>query len=87
MKKNSQLKVILKNYFFFIRDFASDLFDAKHGHYASSLSWSTIFSIIPFLVILLAIFTNMPLFDKLYARVEELIFSNLMPTNSKMMMD
>jgi len=87
MKKNSQVKVILKNYYFFIRDFATDLFDAKHGHYASSLSWSTIFSIIPFLVIILAIFTNMPLFDTFYAKVEELIFSNLMPTDSKMIMD
>jgi len=86
MNKNSQLRVILKNYYVFIRDFASDLFDDRLGHYASSLSWSTIFSIIPFLVILLAIFTNMPLFDTLYARVEELIFSNLMPTDSKMMM-
>ncbi|WP_373029808.1 YihY family inner membrane protein [Sulfurovum sp.] len=87
MKKNSQLKVILKNYYFFIRDFATDLFDDKLGHYASSLSWSTLFSIIPFLVILLAIFTNMPLFDTIYAKVEELIFSNLMPTDSKMIME
>ena len=71
MKKNSQVKVILKNYYFFIRDFATDLFDAKHGHYASSLSWSMIFSIIPFLVIILAIFTNM----------------TLMPTYYKMIMD
>lgn len=87
MKKNSQFKVILKNYYFFIRDFVTDLFDTKLGYYASSLSWNTIFSIIPFLIILLAIFTNMPLFDTLYAKVEELIFSNLMPTDSKMIME
>lgn len=87
MKKNSQFKVILKNYYFFIRDFVTDLFDTKLGHYASSLSWSTIFSIIPFLIILLAILTNMPLFDTLYTKVEELIFSNLMPTESKVIME
>ena len=87
MKKNSQFKVILKNYYFFIRDFITDLFDTKLGHYASSLSWSTIFSIIPFLIILIAIFTNMPLFDTLYTKVEELIFSNLMPTDSQMIME
>lgn len=87
MKKNSHFKVILKNYYFFIRDFVSDLFDDKLGHYASSLSWSTLFSIIPFLVILLAIFTSMPLFDTLYAKMEELIFSNLMPTDSKVIME
>ena len=87
MKKNSHFKVILKNYYFFIRDFITDLFDDKLGHYASSLSWSTLFSIIPFLVILLAIFTNMPLFDTIYAKAEKLIFSNLMPTDSKMIME
>jgi membrane protein len=86
MQNNPQFKNILKNYYIFLRDFLGDLFDSRLGHYASSLSWSTIFSIIPFLVILLAIFTNMPLFDALYAKVEELIFSNLMPTNSKMIM-
>jgi len=86
MKKNSQFKVILKNYYFFIRDFITDLFDDKLGHYASSLSWSTLFSIIPLLVIMLAIFTTMPLFNTIYIKIEELIFSNLMPTDSKEIM-
>ena len=87
MKKNSQFKVILKNYYFFIRDFASDLFDTKLGHYASSLSWSTLFSIIPFLIILLAIFTNMRVFNTLNSKEEKLNQSNLLPTDSKMIME
>jgi len=86
MNKNIQFKVIIKNYYLFIRDFFKDLFDDKLGHYASSLSWSTLFSIIPLLVILLFIFTKMPMFDTLYDKVENLIFSNLMPTNSKEIM-
>jgi len=86
MKKNSQVKVILKNFYFFIRDFITDLFDARLGHYASSLSWSTLFSIIPLLVIVLAIFTNMPMFDTIYVKIEALIFSNLMPMDSKVIM-
>ena len=64
-----------------------DLFDDKLGHYASSLSWSTIFSIIPLLVIILSIFTQMPLVDSIYDKVEKLIFSNLMPTDSKVIME
>jgi len=87
MNKNTQFKVIFKNYYLFIRDFVTDLFDDKLGHYASSLSWSTLFSIIPLLVILLSIFTQMPYFDSIYEKVEKLIFSNLMPTDSKVIME
>ena len=82
MHKNTRLKVLFKNYYLFIRDFFKDLFDDRLGHYASSLSWSTLFSIIPLLVILLFIVTKMPFFDTMYAQIEALIFSNLMPTNS-----
>ncbi len=87
MQKNPQATKILKHYYIFLRDFLGDLFDSRLGHYASSLSWSTLFSIIPFLVILLAIFTTMPLFSTVYEKVEELIFANLMPTESKVIME
>lgn len=87
MKKNAHVKVIFKNYYLFLRDFFKDLFDDKLGHYASSLSWSTIFSIIPLLVIILSIFTKMPLFNTVYDKVQKLIFSNLMPTDSKVIME
>jgi len=86
MKKNIHLKTIFRNYYLFLRDFFKDLFDDKLGHYASSLSWSTLFSLIPLLVILLSIFTSMPLFDSVYKNIEKLIFSNLMPTDSKIIM-
>ena len=87
MRKNARLKIIFKNYYLFIRDFFKDLFDDRLGHYASSLSWSTLFSIIPLLVIFLSIFTKMPLFENIYDKVEKLIFSNLMPTDSKVIME
>lgn len=80
-------KALLKNYYVFIRDFATDLFDDKLGHYASSLSWSTLFTLIPLLVIFISVFTNLPLFNTVYAKIEELIFSNLIPTNSKEVMN
>ncbi len=84
--KSSETKKILKNYFVFIRDFFKDLFDDRLGFYASSLSWNTIFSIIPLLVILLYMFTTMPLFQEMYDNVQELIFANLMPTQSEEIM-
>ena len=86
MQENPQLTTILKHYYIFLRDFLGDLFDSKLGHYASSLSWSTLFSIIPLLVIMLAIFTTMPLFNTMYIKLEKLIFSSLMPTDSKEIM-
>ena len=86
MKKNIQFKKIFRNYYLFIRDFFKDLFDDRLGHYASSLSWSTLFSLIPLLVIILAIFTSMPLFSELHQNIEKLIFNNLMPTDSKVVM-
>jgi len=87
MKKNTSLKVLFKNYYLFIRDFFKDLFDDKLGYYASSLSWSTLFAIIPLMVILISIFTSLPLFKSVYANIENLIFSNLMPTDSKVVME
>ena len=87
MIRNAKLKVIFKNYYLFLRDFFKDLFDDKLGHYASSLSWSTLFSLIPLLVILLSIFTSMPLFESVYSKIEKLIFSNLVPTDSKIVME
>lgn len=87
MKKHTQFKNILKNYYIFLRDFLGDLFDDKIGHYASSLSWSTLFSIIPLLVIMLWVFTTLPVFDTVYQKIESLIFSNLLPTDSKVVME
>lgn len=87
MKRNICLKDIIKNYYLFIRDFFSDLFDDKLGHYASSLSWSTLFSLLPLMVIVFSIFTSMPVFDSIHSKIEALIFSNLMPTDSKVVME
>lgn len=81
-----ETKKLLKHYYIFLRDFVGDLFDDKIGHYASSLSWSTLFSIIPLLVIMLWVFTTMPLFKSVHQQIETLIFSNLLPTNTEEIM-
>jgi len=82
MNLHQSTKEMLKNYYLFVRDFFVDLFDDRLGYYASSLSWNTLFSIIPMLVILLSVFTYMPMFQSYYDKVHDLIFANLMPTDS-----
>ena len=79
-------KSVIWDYYVFLRDFFKDLLDDRLGHYASSLSWSTIFAIIPLLVIFLYIFTTLPIFQDVYERMQEIIFSNLMPTQSQELM-
>jgi len=85
-QQKSEFQKIYGNYYVFIRDFFKDLLDDRLGYYASSLSWNTIFSIIPLLVILLYVFTTLPLFHEMYDKVQELIFTNLMPTQSEEIM-
>ena len=79
-------KKILKGYFYFIRDFFKDLFEDRIGYYASSLSWNTLFAIIPLLAISLYLFTTMPIFDSVHQKVQNLIFANLMPAQSNEIM-
>jgi len=74
---------LIKSYYVFLRDFLSELFQDKLSYYSASLSYYTLFSIIPLLVIVLSIFTNLPLFDDVYQEIQSLLFENLMPTHSK----
>jgi membrane protein len=75
-----------KLYYAIVRDFLKALFDDRLGYYSSSLSWSTLFAIIPILVILLSIFTSLPVFNELYTQVHDLLFKNFLPTDSQEIM-
>ena len=84
MKKQSlKTQKLLKDYYIFLRDFLSALFQDKLSYYSASLSFYTLFSIIPLMVIVLSIFTNLPLFEEVYIDIQGLLFENLMPTHSK----
>jgi membrane protein len=50
-------------------------------HYASSLSYHTILSIIPLLLISLSIFTNLPSFEGHFENIKEFIVSSIVPAN------
>lgn len=57
--------------------------DKELFHYASSLSFHTILSIIPILLISFSIFTKLPSFEDYYAKIQDFIFSALLPSNQE----
>jgi len=48
---------------------------------ASSLSFYTIFSIVPIILIILSLLSSTPMFNEYYQKIEEFILSNILPTN------
>lgn len=70
-------KESLKSYFqILLKIKDKDLF-----HFAASLSFHTMLSIIPILLITLSVFTQMPSFKTYYEKIKEFIFSNLLPSH------
>ena len=57
--------------------------DKELFHYASSLSFHTILSIIPILLISFSIFTKLPSFEDYYAKIQDFVFSALLPSNQE----
>jgi membrane protein len=50
---------------------------------ASSLSFYTIFSIVPILLIILSLLASNPIFSEYYQKIETFILSNILPTNQE----
>jgi membrane protein len=81
------LRDILKSYYLFIRGLFYEIFQNKVSYYASSLSWDTLFAFIPFSVVLFSVFTILPIFDSVKDNIKEIIFSSLIPSNSKYILE
>ncbi len=64
----------------------SSFLDKELTLFAASLSFYTIFAIIPLLLIILSLITSLPSFNEQYENIRQFIFSNLMPGNSKIIM-
>lgn len=79
---NEKLKTFLSQSKIFISSFV----DKELTLFAASLSFYTIFTIIPLLLIIMAILTSMPSFSEYYEKIQGFIFSNLMPVNSESVM-
>jgi len=78
--KKLRLFVHVKSLFFIFTDKELTLF-------AASLSFYTIFSFIPLLLITMTVLTSLESFSDVYSKVEEFIFNNLLPVNSQVIME
>lgn len=65
-----------------IRLFFLTLFDPDITVYASSLSFYTIFTVVPLLIISLSLIANVPIFEDQYAKIQIFIFDNIMPVQT-----
>lgn len=74
-----RFKAILKHLktFFFL------MFDRDITVYASSLSFYTIFTLVPLLIISLSLIANVPVFSAQYASMQVFLFDNIMPVQTE----
>jgi membrane protein len=79
---NRKVRHLYKLGKFFIHSFV----DKELTLFAASLSFYTIFTIIPLLLIMMTLLTSLPSFSEYYLKIQEFIFSNLMPVNSEVVM-
>ncbi len=64
--------------------FCKKLKDVELAHYASSLSFHTILSLIPILLISFSIFTKLPSFQLYYEKAQEFVLRSLIPTQQEL---
>ncbi len=69
------------------KEFLKSFFDKDLTLYAASLSFYTIFTIIPLLLIMMTLLTSLPSFKIYYKKIQQYIFSNMMPVNSEIVMN
>jgi membrane protein len=74
--------MIIKSVWRDIRLFFLALFDPDITVYASSLSFYTIFTVVPLLIISLSLIANVPIFEDQYAKIQIFIFDNIMPVQT-----
>ncbi len=83
MHKNRDLKSLAILLFKLTKRFVTELFEPKLSFYAASMSWSTLFFLIPLLVIVLSVTVHTPIFSEYYDRMHALITQSLLPATSK----
>jgi membrane protein len=65
-----------------IRTYFTSLFDKDITFYASSLSFYTLFTLVPVMLIVLSISTSLTSFDTFYANIKSFIMDNILPVSS-----
>ena len=82
MKRVKKLKLLAHTKFII-----STFMDKELTLFAASLSFYTIFSFIPLLLIMMTFLTSLEVFSDIYLKMQDLIFSNLLPVNSELVME
>ncbi len=77
------MKQNLKNIYDKIYKTANLVYDKDLMHFSASLSFHTLLSIIPVLLISFSIFTQLPSFNEYYAKIKNFVFSSLLPTHQE----
>lgn len=65
------------------KNLIESILDTELNFYAASLSFYTIFALVPLLLVVLSIIATLPNFHNLYLEMKQLILSNLIPTNEE----
>ncbi len=78
-----QVRRLLDDARVFLAGFFKALFDARLEHYAASLSWSTLFALIPLIVVMTAVLSSLPLFEHLKADLERQAYAFLLPEKAE----
>jgi len=66
-----------------VRTYFTSLFDRDITYYASSLSFYTLFTLVPVMLIVLSIATSMASFDTFYVNIKSFIMDNILPVSSE----
>jgi len=84
--KNRSFKDLTLFIFKLTKEFIFELLNPKISFYAASMSWATLFFIIPMLVITLSIIIHTPIFNDYYLKIHNFIANSLVPTSSEQIM-
>ena len=66
-----------------VKTYITSLFDRDITYYASSLSFYTLFTLVPVMLIVLSISTSLTSFDAFYGNIKEFIMDNIIPVSSE----
>lgn len=66
-----------------IKTYITSLFDRDITFYASSLSFYTLFTLVPVMLIVLSISTSLTSFDAFYSNIKAFIMDNILPVSSE----
>jgi len=84
--KKKSLKELFLYIFKLTKNFVKELFEPKVSFYAASMSWATLFFMIPLLVITLSVVIYTPKFSQFYDKIHTLIANALVPGSSEQVM-